>query len=187
MIRRIGTLTFAAALLAAGAQLPRKAPDFTVYLNGGKKIQLSEYKGKPVVLAFILTTCSHCQHTTGLLSKAQTDFGPRGLQVIESSIEQGGEAFVPRFIQSFNPPFPVGFNDYMVAQDFMQHSPMLLLHMPGVVFIDRQGNIVAQYEGDAPEMAEEVQEKNLRARIEEILGPAGAARTSGQKSAAKKK
>jgi cytochrome oxidase Cu insertion factor (SCO1/SenC/PrrC family) len=177
MIRRIATLTMAAAVLAAAAQLPRKAPDFTIHLNGGKQLQLSAYKGKVVVLAFILTTCSHCQATTGVLSKAQTDFGPRGLQVLESSIEQGGEAFVPRFIQTFNPPFPVGFNDYIAAQEFMQHSPMLIMHMPGVVFIDREGNIVAQYEGDAPELAEGVRDKSLPAKIEELLkAPAAAAK-----------
>src|SRR3954447_13917424 len=110
MIRRIA-LTMAATVLVAAAQIPRPAPDVTINLNGGKRLQLSAYKGKPVVLAFILTTCSHCQFTTGVLSKLQAEYGPRGLQVIESAIDQGAEAFVPRFIQSFNPAFPVGFND----------------------------------------------------------------------------
>ena len=172
MIRRIPFLIAATALLAAAAQLPRPAGELTINMNGGKKLLLSSYKGKPVVVAFILTTCSHCQNTTRLLSKAQTDFGPRGLQVLESAIEQGGEAFVPRFIQSFNPPFPVGFNDYTVAQEFMQHSPMKVMSMPLVAFIDRQGNIVAQFEGSDPEMVEAVQEGNLRAQIEKLLAPA---------------
>jgi cytochrome oxidase Cu insertion factor (SCO1/SenC/PrrC family) len=171
MIRRIALMISATALLAAAAQLPRPAGDLTINMNGGKKLQLSTYKGKPVVLAFILTTCSHCQHTTRLLSKAQTDFGARGLQVVESAIEQGAEAFVPRFIQSFNPPFPVGFNDYTVAQEYTQHSPMKIMQMPSVVFIDRKWNIVAQYEGGDPEMVEGVQETNLRAQIEKILAP----------------
>src|SRR4051794_5404778 len=157
MIRRIALLIAAAAMLAAGAQVPRPAPDLTVNLNGGKKLQLSAYKGKPVVVAFILTTCSHCQATTGLLSKLQGEFGPRGLQVVESAIEQGAEAFVPRFIQNFNPPFPVGFNDVSVAQDFAQHSPVKMMLMPLILFIDLQGNIVAQYGGGDPEMAEGVQ------------------------------
>ncbi len=183
MIRRIILLLAAAALLATGAQLPRKAPDFSINMNGGKTVRLSDYKGKAVVLAFILTTCSHCQATTGLLSKAQEDYGARGLQVIESAIEQGGEAFVPRFIQSFRPPFPVGFNDFQAAQEFMQHSPMLLMHMPGVVFIDRQGNIVAQYEGDDPDMVEGVQDKNLRKQIEKLLKPAAAAPAPKKKAA----
>lgn len=176
MIRRFSNLlTVAAALSAAtAATLPRQAPELTIHLNGGKSIQLSSYKGKAVVLAFILTTCSHCQATTGLLAKAQADYGPRGLQVLESAIDQGAEAFVPRFIQQFAPPFPVGFNDFNTAQEFMQHSPMLIMHMPGVVFIDRSGRIVAQYEGDDPDMMGD-QNKHLRERIEQILKPAGTA------------
>jgi hypothetical protein len=103
--------------------------------------------------------------------------------VLESAIDQGAEAFVPRFIKTYNPPFPVGFNDYTTAQEFMQHSPMLIMHMPGLVFIDRKGDIVAQYEGDDPDMTEGVQEKNLRAKIEQLLKPAAPA----TKAAPKKK
>jgi peroxiredoxin len=189
MTRRIGILTLAAALTAAGQQLPRKAPDFTINLNGGKKVQLADYKGKGVVLAFILTTCSHCQATTAVLSRLQAEFGPKGLQVLESAIDQGGEAFVPRFIQQYQPQFPVGFNEFAQAQTFMQFPPMKTMYMPGLVFIDRQGNIVAQHIGNDPEMANGVQEKNLRGLVEKILAaPAGAAPKKGgaaKKTAAK--
>src|SRR5438270_3793039 len=129
MIRRIAFM-MAATVLVAAAQIPRPAPDVTINLNGGKRLQLSAYKGKPVVLAFILTTCSHCQFTTGVLSKLQAEYGPRGLQVIESAIDQGAEAFVPRFIQSFNPPFPVGFDDFAVALAYTQHSPVKTPSVP---------------------------------------------------------
>jgi peroxiredoxin len=166
-------------------QLPRKAPDFTINLNGGKKIQLSQYKGKGVVLAFILTTCSHCQATTGLLTRLQAEYGPRGLQVLESAIDQGGEAFVPRFIQTYQPGFPVGFNDFAASTSFMQHPPMKTMYMPALAFIDRQGNIVAQYIGNDPDMTEAIQEKSLRTQIEKILKPAAGAPAS--KSGAAKK
>ena len=190
MTRRIGILTMMAAVLAAGAEFPRKAPEFTVNLNGGKKLKVSDYKGKAVVLGFILTTCSHCQATTGILSKLQMEYGPRGLQVLESAVDEGGEAFVPRFIQSFGPVFPVGFNAFPEAQAFMQHSPMVIMSMPGLVFIDRQGNIVAQYEGSDPDMTQGLQEQNLRRQIEKILKPAAAApatKTAAPKKTATKK
>src|SRR4051794_4247883 len=187
MIRRIALTIATAALAAAAAQIPRPAPDVTINLNGGKKLQLSSYKGKPVVLAFILTTCSHCQATTGMLSRMQGEYGPRGLQVIESAIEQGAEAFVPRFIQNFSTPFPVGFNDVAVAQEFTQHSPMKLMLMPLVVFIDRQGTIVAQYGGGDPEMGEAVQAKTLRTEIEKLLKPAAAPSPATKKATKKTK
>jgi peroxiredoxin len=186
MIRILTVLLAGAALLPAAnaANLPRQASDLTIHMNGGKNVQLSSYKGKPTIVIFILTTCPHCQKTVGFLSKLYAEYHPRGLEVIASAIDQGAEAFVPGFIRQFGPPFPVGFDDFNSAQDFMQHSPMLILHMPGVVFIDRAGKVVAQYEGDDPDMSDEVQEKNLRARIEQIMKPAAAG--APKKSPAKK-
>lgn len=175
MTRRIGILILAAALTAAGQQLPRKAPDFAINLNGGKKVQVAEHKGKGVILAFILTTCSHCQATTGLLNRLQMEYGPKGLQVLESAIDQGAEAFVPRFIQQFQPKFPVGYNAFHEAQSFMQFPPMKTMYMPGLVFIDRQGNIIAQHIGNDPEMAEGMQETSVRGLIDKILKATAAA------------
>ena len=40
-------------------------------------------------MAFILTSCSHCQMTVKVLSKLQNEYGPRGLQVLASAIEAG--------------------------------------------------------------------------------------------------
>jgi Redoxin len=159
------------ALSIQAADIPRKAPDLAIHLNNGKEVQVNSYRGKVICVAFILTTCPHCQNTTRILSRAQNDYGARGFQVVESSIEENGQAMVPGFVQQFSPPFPVGFLDFQTAQMYMQHSPMLILHMPGVLFIDRQGRIVAQYEGDDPFMNEGVQEKNIRTKIEQLLGP----------------
>jgi cytochrome oxidase Cu insertion factor (SCO1/SenC/PrrC family) len=155
-------------------------------MNSGKSVQVSDYKGKGVILAFILTTCSHCQATTGLLTRLQTEYGPKGLQVLESAIDEGAQAFVPRFVQQFSPNFPVGYNQFASAQAFMQHSPMKIMHMPGLVFIDRKGTIVAQFEGSDPGMEEGIQEKTLRAQIERILAGSAPARSPAKKAAPKK-
>jgi hypothetical protein len=169
---RIFACVSAVALSIQAAEVPRKAPDLAIHLNSGKQLQVNSYRGKVICVAFILTTCSHCQNTTRILSRAQNDYGARGFQVVESSIEENGQALVPGFIQQFSPPFPVGFLDFQTAQTYLQHSPMLIMHMPGIAFIDRQGRIVAQYEGDDPFMSEDVQEKNIRTKIEQLVGPA---------------
>jgi peroxiredoxin len=153
------------------ASVPRKSPDFIVNLDGGKQLPLSQYKGKAVVLAFILTTCPHCRNTMGLLVKDQNELGSRGLQVVASAIEQAAASNVPGFIESLKPSFPVGFNtDQHAILDYLQHPPMLMLHMPVLVFIDRQGEIRAQYEGNDSFMADEKQDQNIRDGIEELLG-----------------
>jgi cytochrome oxidase Cu insertion factor (SCO1/SenC/PrrC family) len=171
MFRILATIA-AAALAIQGADVPRKAPDLAIHMNNGKDLQVNSYRGKVVCLAFILTTCPHCQNTTRILSRIQNDYGPRGFQAVESSIEENGKAFVPGFILQFSPAFPVGYLEFDTAQTYLQHNPMMILHVPGLVFIDREGRIVAQFEGDDPFMADGVQEKNIRAKIEQLLGPA---------------
>jgi hypothetical protein len=58
--------------------------------------------------------------------------------------------------------------------------------MPILAFIDRQGIIRAQYEGDDKFFSEDQQEKNLTAKIEELLkeGAPGARKSVAKKSAA---
>jgi peroxiredoxin len=168
-----------AAPMGQAAVIPRPAPDLVITLTTGSTIRLSQYKGKTVVVAFILTSCSHCQKSVGFLSKLQQEFGARGLQVLASAID--APTAVPGFIQQFNPPFPVGFNKSEDALAFMQHVPMMIPYMPLIAFIDKDGVIRAQYEGNDPFMTEGVQEKNLRDKIEELLKPA----SIGQKNTTK--
>ncbi len=138
---------------------------------GGKTLLLSQYKGKPVVLAFILTTCSHCQHTTGLLVKMQNEFGPKGLQVLECAVNTGAENLIPAFAQQFKTNFPVGYNfdQDFVLDTYMQHPADKRPSMPMLVFIDRRGNIRAQAEGEDPLIDSPNQEQNIRAEIQKLL------------------
>ena len=151
---------------APAAVLPRPAPDFTISLTSGKTLSLSQYKGLPVVLAFILTYCSHCQMTVGILSKLQNEYGPRGLQVLASAIEPNAKAAVPMFIRNFSPPFPVGYNTHDSAGAFIQPTGKLP-QMPMLAFIDRQGVIRAQAEGEEPFFND--LERNLRKEIDALF------------------
>jgi peroxiredoxin len=156
------------------ANIPRKAPDFAINLTNGRQVTLAQQKGKVVVLAFILTGCPDCQRTVQVLIRNQNEFGPRGLQVLASSIEEKARTNVPEFVRQFNPPFPVGFSQQRAALDFMQHPPMVGPIMPLLVFIDREGVIRAQYEGYEPFLAADQVEKNVRAKILELLNQGAA-------------
>jgi peroxiredoxin len=159
------------AIGAGAAVLPRKAADFQIEMTGGKPISLSQYRGKPVVLAFILTTCPHCQYTTGLLMKLQTEFVSKGLQVIACAVNQGAAADLPNFIKSIQPNFPVGYStDQVSVLGFLQHPATAIPHMPMLAFIDRHGIIREQCQGvDAILNDDATQEGNLRAEIQKLV------------------
>jgi thiol-disulfide isomerase/thioredoxin len=182
--RRMALSLVTLALAASGLQaqqLPRKSPEFTIDMTGGKPpILLSSYKGKVIVLAGILTTCSHCQHSVTLLTKLQNELGPRGLQVVACAMQEAPELAVPLFVKEFNPPFPVGFNmDVPTVLNYYQYSATNLPHMPMLAFIDRQFNIRAQHEGgEAAFFGDPQQEPNLRAQIEALLKEPAAKKTA---------
>lgn len=178
---------FALLAPAAGADLPRKAPDFSINLTGDRTLTLSQYKGKAVIMCFILTYCSHCQRTVGFLIKDQAEYGPRGLQVVASAIEESAQLALPMFLKNFSPNFPVGYNTGLSAIEFMQHPVAKIPFMPLLAFIDRQGTIRAQYEGDDNNFFGDRHEQNLRAEIEGLLKPAAPAKSAPKKTTAAKR
>lgn len=190
LLRTVSVLLLCMAVLlpaATASDIPRPSPDFTITLNNGSQIHVSQYRGKVVVLAFILTSCPHCQFTTQILSGLQKEYEPRGLQVLESAIEDMSSMFVPDFIKKFQPPFPVGFNDRPPVLEYLQHPVIYRLMMPQVVAIDRKGVIRAQHAGDdATFFDKNSQEKNFRELLEPLLKEGQAAETH-KKIAPKKK
>jgi peroxiredoxin len=174
LLRTLAWVCLAASVACAG-DVPRPSPDFAINFPTGQPIHLSQYRGKVVALAFILTTCPHCQKTVGFLSTLQNEYGPRGLQVIASAIEDMAAMNLPDFISRFKPPFPVGLNNQNDVLTYLQHPVMIRLLMPQMAFIDRQGVIRAQYAGDDKFFEEKEQEKNLREQIETLLKEGAAA------------
>ncbi|MCC6857991.1 MAG: TlpA family protein disulfide reductase [Bryobacterales bacterium] len=186
------TLRFLALLLgfsAAGAlaaQVPRPSPEFAINLPGGGQALLSQHQGKVVALAFILTTCPHCQTTTQLLSKLQREYGPRGFQVLETAFNDMAGMLVPDFIARFKPAFPLGYNNREAVMEYLQISPMFRTYVPLIVFVDRKGVIRAQHGGEEDFFKEGAVEKNMRAIIEKLLAEDAASKSGPRRPSRKK-
>jgi thiol-disulfide isomerase/thioredoxin len=166
------------------APLPRPTPEFAVKMTPTGEINPAHFKGKVVLLAFILTTCPHCQKATQMLSGLQNEYGPRGLQIMAAAFNDMANMLVPDFNNQFKPAFPVGWANRMDVLSYLDHSAITQMYVPIMVFIDRKGMIRAEHYGDDPFMTD--QEKNVRAEIEELLKePAGPKKA--QVSAVKKK
>jgi peroxiredoxin len=176
---RITRLFLAASLISfsvmAQPPMPRKAPELTIIESSGKQSLLSSYRGKVVLLAFIFTTCSHCQAETGVMSKLQGELGPKGLQALAVAFNDNAGMLLSGFVQNFHPAFPVGSAPRQTVVDYLQldDSGKVVWNVPQMVLIDRKGMIVAQ---SGPKGSEELQEENsLRKKITDLLG-------SGKKS-----
>jgi len=168
-------LSLAVAAPLAAQQVPRPAGEFAIQVPAGKPISLADYKGKPVLLGFILTTCPHCQHAVELLNKLQPEYAPRGLRILASAIDQDAPAAVPLFIKNMHPLFPVGFDDPVATLNFAGYALTRLPHMPVLLFIDRQGTVREQHDGAEPVYFGDTEEQHLRGSIDALLAPSKAA------------
>ena len=62
--------------------VPRPATEFTFVEPSGQRTLLSSYKGKVVVIQFLMTWCEHCQRFSKLLTGLQKELGPKGVQML---------------------------------------------------------------------------------------------------------
>jgi peroxiredoxin len=170
-MRKLILLATAAAalsgLLLFGATVPRKAPEFVFKLTNGSQQLLSQYHGKTIVLAFMYTTCPHCQHTAQVLTKVQTEYAARGVQVLGACFDDGAAARTQQFNQQLGLNFPVGISNSGSVLEFVQHPATEPYFVPILVFIDKNGMIRSQYIGDENFLNQ--QETNIRAEIDKML------------------
>lgn len=159
----------AGLVFAAGGPVPRKAGELKIQTGPGKYISLNQYKGKTIVVAFVLTDCDHCRTTTRILNAIQHDYAARHVQVLETAVDIMAAARVADFQKANRTIFPVGFNTQAEVAKFLEYKPGVPMLMPGVVFIDRNGMIQAQFDGEDPAMAASKQDKDLRFTLDETI------------------
>jgi len=168
MVRKLSIFLLLAASLAVwAADMPRKAPELSLHMADGKDVQLSQLKGKIVALAFISTTCPHCQNYTQTLSVIQKDYAPKGVQILAAAFNDGAQGLLLAFLAQFHPAFPVAWEDRVSALAFMQISILNQGYVPKVVFIDRAGMIQKQFEGQEGFFLDP--DKNTRSTLDEML------------------
>jgi len=129
----------------APALTPRPSGEYVIHMIDGPDKLLSSYRGKFVVLAFMYTTCPHCQHTTTLLSKIGTEYASKGVQMLGVTIDPGAKQGVPMFIKITGANFPVGYSDAPTAVKFMHADSTKEWFIPMLAFIDQKGIVRSQY------------------------------------------
>jgi peroxiredoxin len=167
--------TIATLILAAGslwaADIPRQSPDFPIQMAAGKQIKVSDYRGKVLCLAFILTTCPHCQKFTQILEGLYPELAPKGLAVVQAVVNDNPD--VPAFVSQFKVPWPVGTAGVLPAVDYIQWPHNKVPQVPFVVFIDRQGVIRAQFTGVDEAFFDNQEQQHIREQAEKLLNESG--------------
>jgi len=184
-------LAFTGIIVAAttpdqAAPVPRKAPEFVFNMQDGKQLLLSSFRGKVVGLAFMFTTCIHCQGFAPVLANVQKDYAAKGVQILGCVVDDNAKDGLANFSFLYaKNAYPVGWNLQATALEFLKHPPAKPFYVPSMAFIDRKGMIVSQYIGNDEHFFTE-QDKSVRAELDKLLAGTTVEKPAVSKTAVKK-
>jgi thiol-disulfide isomerase/thioredoxin len=157
---------------APGQQTPRLAPEFRFHMPDGSDTLLSSFKGKVVVVAFLNTGCTHCQHFAQELGQFQREYGPRGVQVLAAVFDVAAKTGLQNFKDQFVRGFPIGYSDEAAVLHWLQQPAEQGYFVPIVAFVNRRGMIESQHLGDDNLFQDP--DGNIRHKLDLLLKQPGA-------------
>jgi cytochrome c biogenesis protein CcmG/thiol:disulfide interchange protein DsbE len=160
--------TAADTTMASSPLVGKPAPDFTLEDLNGKKVSLSSYKGKAVMINFWATWCGPCKIETPWLVELRNQYASQGFEILGVStddIDRGDKAKfseekqeIARFVQRMKMPYPV-----LIEGDTLSHPYGGLDAMPTSFFVNRDGVVIAAQMGISSK-------DDMEARILKSLG-----------------
>ena len=154
-------------LLPAKPPVPRPAKEFHCSDANGKDLSLSRFKGKVVLIQFLITNCSHCQALSRVLTALQAEYGPQGFQAFGVAINDATPEMVRSYVKDLQLSIPVGFAPREQAVSYLGISAVERLAVPQVIVIDRQGIVQAQSDAQGTSTLQD--ENYLRELIGKLL------------------
>ena len=141
---------------ASSEKLPiteTKAVDFTLRDLQGQNHNLSDYRGKGVVVNFWATYCPPCEREFPALESVYQQYKGQGIEILAINVEETLRAVDP-FIAKKDVNFPVLLDRHGEAA-----SAYKVINLPVTFFINSNGEIVSQVSG---EMSEEILHENIK-------------------------
>jgi peroxiredoxin len=152
MTARMRRLSAIAVLLALGVALlittspaHRKSPELKFLEPSGKETLLSSFRGKVVVIEFLLVKCSQCLRVAQTINELHSELGARGFQPIGIAFDNDiSGPVVAKFAQYFKITYPVGYTSSESVDSYLGRAEVERFRVPQMVVIDRKGVIRAR-------------------------------------------
>ncbi len=122
-------------------QVSRLAPDFTLKTFEGRRLSLSEFRAKVVVLNFWASWCTPCKEEMPILERAWQTFKGNGVVVLGIDIEDDPDSAVA-FLKALGITYG---NIYDSEQ--ARITAYQVTALPTTIFIDRRMHIRARFVG----------------------------------------
>ena len=129
-----------------------KAPDFTLRTVQGDLFNLSDYKGKVVLLNFWGTWCGPCRREIPDFNKLHDKYQKDGLEIVGITITSGSPKNIYNFMKEWDIEYTVltDIEDYETQRVTAYYGRAIgqpITGLPTTLIIDRGGYIVKGYIG----------------------------------------
>ena len=153
------------------------APDFELASLDGKKVKLSDYRGKAVLLNFWATWCSPCKVEMPWFVDLQKKYGNDGLVVLGVAMDDSDNSKIAQFASEMGVNYPI-----LLGTDKVSDQYGNVQFLPTTFYIDREGRIIGKGTGllGRGEIEENVQ-KALASRVAGVKAQSSSAPESAPK------
>ena len=118
------------------------APDFELASLDGRKLKLSDYRGKAVLLNFWATWCSPCKVEMPWFVDLQKKYGNEGLVVLGIAMDDSDNAKIAEFASQMGVNYPVLLGTDKVSEQYGN-----VQFLPTTFYINREGRIIGKGTG----------------------------------------
>ena len=124
----------------AQSQLRGKpAPAFTLLDLSGKKVSLSDFKGKPLVVNFWGTYCAPCKVEMPWLDEFSKKYAADGFEVLGVTYDsEVGKDTIAKAAQKLGVTYPILLSDPTVEKAYLSNSEVL----PMSFYVDKTGKVI---------------------------------------------
>lgn len=130
-----------ASVSEVGLEVGQLAPDFEISTTDGRRVRLSDFRGRPVVVNFFALWCTSCLTEMPEIKAAQEARGLDAFAVLAVNAGETRERAL-EFVDFLQAPFTYGLDTSLVVSDAYR-----VFGLPATVFIDAEGVIQTVYAG----------------------------------------
>lgn len=124
---------------AKGQLMGNLAPDFNLPGIDGKKLKLSDLRGKAVLLNFWATYCEPCKVEMPWFVELQKQYGPDGFQIVGVAMDDASTEDIAKFAKDMGVNYPI-----LIGEDSVGTSYGGVGVLPTTFFLDRDGKLIAR-------------------------------------------
>lgn len=118
------------------------APDFELVSLDGRKVKLSDFRGKAVVLNFWATWCAPCKVEMPWFVDLQKHYASDGLEIVGVAMDDSDPQKIAQFASEMGVNYPVLLGTNKVSEAYGDVE-----YLPTTFYINRQGKIVGKVAG----------------------------------------